>query len=399
MRIGLFTDTYYPQINGVATSVYLLKKHLELLGHEVFVCTTSDPMATGPEKTTYRTASLPFVSERRVGAFFSYRLASLAEKHQPDIIHTHTEFPLGIFGRTLAHSFKVPHIHTYHTIYEDYTHFIVKFGSLETVAKAATRLMSRSFCNSANEVIVPTQKVKDLLVSYKVERPIHVLPTGIEIERFDPARYAPEDVLQAKEHIGIAPDDFVLLNIGRVSEEKNHDEVIRYAAPLLRVHPNWKLVFVGNGPELEEYTKLAASLGLSRQILFAGARPWDRIGLYYQIGDLFVSGSRSETQGLTYIESMAAGLPVVARRDPCLDHVIVEGDNGFMYEDEAEFGRAVEKLWTDQAFRRKAGEAAAKQANNFSAQTFARRMTTLYADVRARFTSNIIQSEEFYFKE
>ncbi|NLF20801.1 MAG: glycosyltransferase family 4 protein [Clostridiaceae bacterium] len=398
MRIGLFTDTYYPQINGVSTSVYLLKKYLELQGHEVFVCTTSDPLVTKPEHNVYRTRSLPFVSERRLGAFYSYRLSSLAAQHKPEIIHTHTEFPLGIFGRSLAHNFGIPHVHTYHTIYEEYTHFIVKFGSLDTVARSATRLMSRLFCNSANDVIVPTEKVEKLLLDYGVDRPIHVLPTGIEIDRFNPENYSVSEVRQARSEVGIAEDNFVLLNIGRVSEEKNLAEVILFTAPLLRKHDQWRLLFIGNGPELEEYKELSVTLGVGEQVIFAGARPWDNIGLYYQLGNVFVSASRSETQGLTYIESMAAGLPVLARRDPCLDLVIVEGKNGYMYDSEAEFAASIEQLAASDELRDRLSAAALGHATTFSAQQFARRMTSLYRDVQGRFTDNIIQTEDVSFR-
>lgn len=396
MRIGLFTDTYYPQINGVATSVYLLKKYLEQEGNEVFVCTTSDPLVTRPEHHVYRTKSIPFVSERRVGQFYSNRLAHLAEEHRPEIIHTHTEFPLGIFGRTLAHNFEIPHIHTYHTIYEDYTHFIVKFGSLQTVAKAATRLMSKTFCNSANEVIVPTAKVKDLLRSYDVERPIHVLPTGIELDRFDPKNFTQTDIRAAREEIGLSDEHFVLLNIGRVSEEKNLAEVIIYNAPLLQANEHWRLVLIGNGPDLEEYRKLAGTLGISDRVIFAGARPWDKIGLYYQVGDVFVSASQSETQGLTYIEAMAAGLPVLARRDPCLNLVIDEGTTGYMYDSESEYVLQVKRLAESAELREGMSRKSLAKAANFSVQTFARRMLSLYGDVKARFSSNIEQYQEIY---
>lgn len=397
MRIGLFTDTYYPQINGVATSVYLLKKYLEQQGNEVFVCTTSDPTQTSREYNVYRTISLPFVSERRLGQFYSYKLAHLAEAHRPEIIHTHTEFPLGLFGRTLAHHLSVPHIHTYHTIYEDYTHFIVKFGSLKTVARAATRLMSKSFCNSANEVIVPTAKVQDLLHSYGVERPIHVLPTGIELMRFSPDKYSKREVSLAKAEIGLTEDHFVLLNIGRVSEEKNLAEVIIFASALLKANRNWRLVLIGNGPDLEEYQLLSQRLGVSEQVIFAGARPWDRIGLYYQVGDVFVSASQSETQGLTYIEAMAAGLPVIARKDPCLNLVIDEGKNGYMYETESAFRSQLTKLAEAPEHRARLSKGALEHSSEFSAQAFAGRMVSLYRDVQARFSTNIEESEELYY--
>ena len=396
MRIGLFTDTYYPQINGVATSVFLLKKYLELEGHEVFVCTTSDPKAEANEYNTYRTKSLPFVSERRFGSFYSPRLAALAQSHKPDIIHTHTEFPLGVFGRALSHNFKVPHIHTYHTIYEDYTHFVVKFGSLNTAARAVTRYMSKVFCNSANEVIVPTDKVRKLLESYGVVRPIHVEPTGIEIDKFEQKNYTEEEVEACRQELGISKDHFIILNIGRVSEEKKIDFVMRGLAPQLQEHADWRFVVIGNGPELEEYKALAQELGVQTQILFAGARPWDQIGKYYQLGDVFISASQSETQGLTYIESMAAGLPVVARRDPCLDGVVIEGENGSFFEDYEELQAAVLALYEDVELRKRMSEHAQMHARIFSAPEFARRLAHVYEGAISRFDGNISMQESFF---
>jgi 1,2-diacylglycerol 3-alpha-glucosyltransferase len=170
MKIGLFTDTYYPQINGVATSVLMLKENLELRGHKVYVFTTTDPKADSKETNVYRVPSIPFVSARRVGTFYNPRLAKFIKKLGLDIIHTHTEFSLGIFGRAMAKELNIPFLHTYHTIYEDYTHYIGNLRVFDPIAKKAVRKISINFCNSADKVIVPTEKVKDYFYPMSLNR-------------------------------------------------------------------------------------------------------------------------------------------------------------------------------------------------------------------------------------
>jgi 1,2-diacylglycerol 3-alpha-glucosyltransferase len=382
MRVGLFTDTYPPQINGVASSVYLLKRHLELQGHEVFVCTTTDPEEDRlNEDNVYRTYSLPFVSKRRVGSFYSARLAMLAKEHKPDIIHTHTEFPLGIFGRRLAHEMNIPHVHTYHTIYEDYTHFIVKLGFMDTAAKAVMRYMSKTFCNSANAVVVPTKKVESLLRTYEVDRPIHVVPSGIDLSKFQGKTYKAEEIEACRIEVGLKPGSFVLLSIGRVSEEKRIDDLLLGLAPTLKRHPDWVFLVIGDGPDLESYKYLSEQLGISDKVIFAGARPWSEIGKYYQLGDVFLSASKSETQGLTYIEAMASSVPVIAQNDPCLEGVVEDGVNGFLFNSPREMTQILESLSTHPDLIEDLRRGALAGVEHFSADNFASRIAEVYEDV------------------
>lgn len=352
------------------------------MGHEVFVCTTTDPEEDRlNEKNVYRTYSLPFVSKRRVGSFYSARLAMLAKEHEPDIIHTHTEFPLGIFGRRLAHEMNIPHVHTYHTIYEDYTHFIVKLGFMDTAAKAVMRYMSKTFCNSANAVVVPTKKVEGLLRSYEVDRPIHVVPSGIDLSKFQGRTYKAEEIEACRIEVGLKPDAFVLLSIGRVSEEKRIDALLLGLAPTLKRHPDWVFLVVGDGPDLENYKYLAGQLGISEQVIFAGARPWSEIGKYYQLGDIFLSASTSETQGLTYIEAMAASVPVVAQADPCLEGVVEDGINGFLFNSPREMTQIVESLSTHPDLIQELSQGALESSEAFSADSFAGQITEVYKQV------------------
>lgn len=336
MNIALFSETYYPEINGVATSVYTLKCELEKRGHNVYVFTTTTPGAPEYEHNVFRVPSIPFIliTERRVGLFYQPKLAHIIKKLDLDIIHTHTEFSLGIFGRIMAKELKVPIVHTYHTIYEDYTHYLTRIKALDRRAKAFARTYTKVCCNTVEQVIVPTQKTKELLTRYSVHKDISVVPTGINLDKFDPSHYSIEEVADLKRRYGIGPEDKVLLYIGRVSAEKNIEEIVQAMPEYMKSRSNVKFVIVGSGPALEKLQQMVKDYKLEARFIFTGAQPWDRIGLFYRIGDVFVSASQSETQGLTYIEAMASGLPVVARKDPCLYDILEQGRNGYTFTDQ-----------------------------------------------------------------
>lgn len=349
MNIGLFTETYYPEINGVATSVYMLKRELEKQGHNVYVFTTTSPGAPELEHNVFRVPSIPciLITERRVGLFYQHSLANVIKKLNLDVIHTHTEFSLGIFGRIMAKELKLPIVHTYHTIYEDYTHYITRIRLLDSRAKAFMRVFSKVCCNTVEEVIVPTEKTKNLLEKYSVHQKINVVPTGIDLGKFDPKLYPTEDTLALRKSYGIAPEDKVLLYLGRISPEKNMKEILKAMPEYMKRHEDVRFVIVGSGPDKEAMEALTKELGLSERVLFTGPQPWDQIGRFYQLGDVFVSASNSETQGLTYIEAMAAGLPVVAKEDPCLEDILETGYNGYTFSNQEEMMAGLDHVLYD----------------------------------------------------
>ncbi|KZL91726.1 glycosyltransferase family 4 protein [Clostridium magnum] len=381
MRIGLFTDTYYPQVNGVATSVLMLKENLETLGHQVYVFTTTDPKVAGEETNVYRVPSIPFISERRVAMLYNHRLAKLIKGLGLDLIHTHTEFSIGIFGREMAKELNIPFLHTYHTIYEDYTHYIVKLTALESIAKTAARKLSSNFCNSADEVIVPTGKVEDLLLSYGVKQNISVMPTGIKLDKFSKYSYDSNIVQNLRTALGIEAEDKCLLYVGRISKEKNIEEILIDMKSYLKDKENVKFILIGDGPEKSNLEELAKKLGIQRQTIFVGEISWDEIGMYYQIGDVFVSASQSETQGLTYIEALASGLPVVAKADRCLEGVVQNNVNGYTFHDGEEFLQSLDSILNNDLLKEQLSLGAIKSARRFSAQNFAHTVETLYKNV------------------
>ncbi|MDR1193853.1 MAG: glycosyltransferase family 4 protein [Peptococcaceae bacterium] len=388
MKIALFTDTFYPQLNGVAASVLTLQNNLAALGHQVYVVTTTDPEAPPGETTVVRLPSLPVphLRERRIGMFYHPRLARLIRSWELDLIHTHTEFCLGSFGRYLARDLQIPLLHSMHTIYEDYTHYLAKLAKLRMLsglAKAAARKISADFCNSADHVIVPTDKVRDLMRSYGVWREIATVPSGILVEKFAGGQEDPSDREALRADLGIKAGERVLLYIGRLAEEKNLTELLRDLATYLTAQDNIRLLLIGDGPDRGRLEDLAASLGIGSRAIFAGARPWDEIERYYRLGDVFVNTSQSESQGLTYIEAMAAGLPVVAKADRCLDGVLEDGKNGYAFQDQAGMLTALDLILGDDAARELLAQRARQTARRFSAAGYGERVAELYQAVLA----------------
>lgn len=384
MNVALFTDSYYPQINGVATSVHMLKRELETQGHTVYVFTTTDPLANRRaeiKQGIFRLHSIPVMSERRLGLFPSPRMIRFITHLKIDIVHTHTEFSLGILGRSVAWYFNLPLVHTYHTIYEFYTHFVVKRGFLDSFAKRAVRNASASVCNQARTVIVPTKKVQRLLRSYGVYRPISVIPTGIDVQRFQRREATPDTRAKLRAEMGYADDERILLYLGRVSEEKQIDFLIKALAETLRGEKRTKLLVIGDGSAREDLEKLTAQLGLGSKVFFGGQKPWDQIANYYHMSDLFVTASQSETQGLTYIEALASGLPVIALDDLCLDGVVVNDLNGWRWSNPDELRQALSDLWPGSEKLGRMSEAASASAKQFTAENFAMRVENLYKTV------------------
>ncbi|MBZ9606340.1 glycosyltransferase family 4 protein [Clostridium estertheticum] len=335
MNIGIFTDAYYPQVSGVVTSTIILKNELIRLGHNVTIITVAHPDVEEQEGII-RLPSIPFflLPSQRVGMIYSRKIMNKIKKIDLDIIHTQTEFSIGIFGRIVAKRLDIPVVHTYHTMYEDYIHYI-SHGIMLKPASQLAKKVSELYCRDCSAIIVPTIKVKDALENYGLTRHIDVIPTGVNIEPFKRSNYNKETIKDEKISFGINETQPVVLFIGRIAKEKSIDIIINSMKELTKRIPNCKLLIVGDGPERENLENLAKALGIEKSVVFAGEKPWEEIGRYYQMGDVFVGASLTETQGLTFEEAMAAQIPVVAKYDKNLDGIIRDKINGrFFYKDE-----------------------------------------------------------------
>ncbi len=384
MKILITSDWYIPAVNGVVTSVKNLRQELERRGHEVRILTLSQTTRSGErDGVTYLgsvAAGLIYPGARLRTALGGKWVRELVE-WGPDVVHSQCEFSTFFLARRIAEELDIPLIHTYHTVYEDYTHYFspsVHFG------KKAAAIFTRWVARHTDCLIAPTGKVRMLLQNYQVERPVFVVPSGIDLDRFrsepDPLRTA---VLKAS--LNIPQEHTVLVFVGRLAEEKNLSELLRFRANL---GPGGvTLLLVGDGPDRQRLEAEAAALGLETpDVVFAGMVAAEQIADWYQLGDLFVNASTSETQGLTYAEALAAGVPVLCRADPCLVGVVREGENGWQYRGEADFRRKLDNFLAHPHRREQISRQARQSAEEYSAKRFAERVEAIYLEQIARCT-------------
>lgn len=307
MNIGLFTDTYFPQLSGVATSIKTLKDALEEQGHNVFIFTTTDPhIKKGTiEPNVFRFSSIPFVSftDRRIAFRGFFEATKVAKEVKLDIVHTQTEFALGTMGKYVAHQLKIPAIHTYHTMYEDYLHYVLNGHLLRPYH---VKQFTRGYLKNMDGVIAPSERVEALLERYGVKIPIRVIPTGVDIKSMNEA-----DNCDIRAELDIDKDAPVILTLSRIAAEKKIDHILDVMPDIIEEFPKAKLVIAGDGPDVKMLKEHVERLTLEDYVIFTGAIAHEDVGNYYKTADLFVSASDTETQGLTYIEALAAGTQCV----------------------------------------------------------------------------------------
>lgn len=392
MNIAIITDTYFPDINGVTSSIYTLAIALRKKGHRVYVFAASEnnsPVIRRVSKhpPVFRVPSIPMLLVRpyRTTMPVSFRTARILKRLKIDIIHTQTEFSMGFVGLSAGVACHLPVVHTYHTMLEDYTHYILngKVSGIITPEKA--QWFSKVFCNKPTGLIVPTEKVKNSLREYGVKKPIYVIPTGIDLAPFRKSNFDPEEIDALRKKVGIQPGDKILLSLGRVAKEKSIDRIIEQMPLIIAKTPEVKLLVVGDGPALESLKELAERRHVSDHVIFAGAAPYAEIGIYYQLGDAFISCSTSETQGLTYYEAMAAGLPVIARKDDAVNALFEDGVNARLFPNEEELPKIVAEILSDPTVAARYSANAENTVSSYSAETFASRVEEAYQNAIARY--------------
>lgn len=335
MRIGIFTDSYFPQVSGVATSIKTLKEELEEHGHEVIIFTTTDPMAKKFEKNIIRFSSIPFFSfkDRRVAFRGMISALKISKELKLDLVHTHTEFSLGMTGKYVARQLDIPCVHTYHTMYEDYLHYV---ANGKVLRPAHVKLISKYFCNQTAGVIAPSEKAKNKLVSYGVTRSIKVIPTGVNLTKL-----SAKSTRNIRQELAISDNELVLLSLSRLAEEKNIQAILLAFPTVLKEFPTAKLIIVGDGPIRGALEQLSKELKIDQSIRFVGEVNVNEVNAYYQASDLYVNASTSESQGLTYIEAIAAGTDIVAKSNSYTDMLIYSGKMGKTYDKDEELGETI----------------------------------------------------------
>lgn len=347
MKILITSDLYKPLVNGVVTSVVNLKEGLERDGHEVRILTLSGTHHSMKVDNVYYLGSIDagriYPNIRILSSIGKSIIDELVE-WKPDVIHTQCEFSTFVPAKIISKRTGAPIVHTYHTVYEQYTEYVLPGKRLGRKLAAS---FTKSITDHTDAVIVPTDKVEDMLQSYKVKTPMYVVPTGINLDRFETSdEYIRKTI---RKELGIGENECILTFVGRVAKEKNLEEIISFMDDS-RTN-NIRLLIVGDGPDMDDIKKEVAKRGLTNRVIFAGMIAPSRVADFYKAGDIFVSASTSETQGLTYMEAMASGLVLLCRNDDALNEVVQNGENGFVYDCREDFISALFILMTDEEKR------------------------------------------------
>lgn len=378
MRVLITTDLFKPTINGVVTSILNLEKELKEQGHEVKILAVSQNVYSYREDNAYYIKSVPshIYPEVRIPISKATSFVEELIEWKPDIIHSQCEFFSYGFAKRIAKATKARIVHTYHTLYEQYTEYI-PIG--KRLGRAALGKWMKMRLKDANLIIAPTKKVEQTLQQYGMTKDIRIVPTGIQLEKFN-STVDDNAVAQLRQKYGIQKEDKVLLSLGRLGFEKRIDELLYGMKEVVKMQENVKLLIVGGGPARESLEKLTDELELRQYVRFAGMVNPEEVQTYYRLGDVFVCASTSETQGLTYIEAAASGLPLICRKDACLYGVLEEGGNGFSYEDIYRFAKYIRTYVTDDAWLQQAGKHSEKVVQKYNTNLFGKAVEGIYKE-------------------
>jgi 1,2-diacylglycerol 3-alpha-glucosyltransferase len=375
MNIAIFTNNYLPNPYGVATSIETFRRDFEKMGHTVYIFAPKFPGYVDENKRVFRYPSLDINIKFRfpLPIPYSVKMNKILDKLDIDIIHAQHPNLLGTAAKKWARKKNIPLIFTWHTLYDQYTDFVPFVPSkisADYMIKKAVR-----FANDADAVVVPTDSIIPILKNWGVRKEMNPVATGVIEEDFSGA-----DKDKIRKKYGIADDEMLMLMVSRLTSEKNVEFVFRSVLDILKDNKA-KLMVVSDGYLLPKLQKFCDDNGISDKVIFAGIIGRDEIKNYFAAGDVFVYGSKSETQGMILTEAMYMGLPIVAVCATGITSLVQNNKNGFLtcVTGEKEFAYMITKLILDKDLRKKTGEESARIAReNFTSSVCAKKMLGVY---------------------
>lgn len=374
MKIGIFTDTYEPQINGVVTSIQTSIEYLEK-NHSVYVfCPNVKPKIASTD-TVWRFPSVvyPFQKEYRLVLPFNKKLKKIKDLNL-DILHIHTPFTMGNIGIKIGQKLNIPIVHTYHTFFEKYLHYFPILP--ETWVYKYAKKESEKFCNQCDKIIVPTNEMKDQLSKYDIQKELITIPSGINV--YEPSRQE----IRSFKKLHMRESKFNCLFVGRVGLEKNIYFLIRAFSEIISTIQNCHLTIIGDGPERETVEKKVKSMGLTDNVTFTGYLNKKQVYSAYHAADLMLFPSKTETQGLTAVESIMCGTPVIGLNEMGVKNVVTNKASGILTKEcVSEYSAAAIQLLENEKLRKNMSEKASILGQEYSYLTTSKKLEELYEQI------------------
>jgi 1,2-diacylglycerol 3-alpha-glucosyltransferase len=371
VKIAFFTDTFYPQVNGVVTALDSLSLELKRQGHDVEIFAPAPGPADFEGIPVHRFRSVAFRPYPEFRAALPPLLVNkFIARRGFDVVHTHGPFTMGWTGLYAARRNRLPCVSTFHTPFSEYVHYL--FGNRARLVMLGKRVAwdySKRHYNRYDHVIVPSNVVRTLVISKGVRKPVSVIPNGVDIKRI--ARVPHED---AARRFGVRGR--YVIHAGRLSREKNVSDALRAMKKIKGV----KLVVTSRGPAELELRKTAKSLGVSNRVVFTGFVDFEDLVNLYRGAELAVIPSEAETQGMVILEAMACGTPVVGADYLAIPETVMNDENGRLFElhDTASLAESVNSLLSDKRELARLGRNARKTAELNSVERRTKQLVNLY---------------------
>ncbi len=326
MKVALFSESYLPYLNGVSISIRILQEELTRRGHEVWVYAPRfrDHRDESPHVRRFPAFYTPFEPDYPIGWLWAPRLWREWRAQGFDLVHTHTPFLIGMAGASWARRTRTPLVSTFHTLYEEYLHYVPRLIPRGLVRRMLRRHLRRYYAR-VDAIMTPSQTGAEVLRRYGICKPI--TPIRNPVLPFPDMTKA-----QARAVLGIPDEVWMLLYVGRMAPEKNVHVLLQAMPFIVRGCPNTRLWLVGPGPALETLRTQAEALGISEYVHFTGPVPREQVSLYMLSADLFTFPSVTESQGLVLDEAQVAGLPCIVANGGGAPEAVDYGASGLIVE-------------------------------------------------------------------